>query len=213
MNQVKIIKENIWNITRTLTKIPLPPDFIIQDRSIFKFYDGFIDISAYNEAIIALYYKDKPQEIIKFGVAPKRIDVEYIQRVGTDLIRTKENRNILLEALILSSIPLLKKGCSFTCEKIPFLKAMYDTSTRDPEKKFAYSRAHLKQELDIYTPIRDRYFTKDGILNFKKERVLSILNNYNIIRKKKTIEFPRISKLKEIKPSKKIKVRPKSRVL
>jgi len=210
----KEIKLKINSTLNILSKIKLPTDFNIQFHKDFVFkFDGFEDNVDFDEAIITLTYKGIPQDVIKFEVFNKNIDVQYIQRVGTDLIRTKENRNLLLEALIFSSVPLLKKGCSFTCEKIPFLKERYESSINHPEKKSGYSRAHLKQELDIYTPIRDRYFTKEGVLNLKKERVLSILNNYNEARRKRIIDFPRISKPKERKPIKKIRSRPKSKIL
>ncbi len=203
MQRTTIIKQNMKTILGSLSKINLPSDFKIQAHREFTFnFDGFKDSAKLNEAIITLNHKNEPQEVIKFGVADKRIDVQYIQRVGTSLIKTKENRNILLEALIFSSIPLLKKGCSFTCEKIPFLKEMYATIINHPEKKYAYSKDHLRKELDLYNPIRDRYFTKEGVLNFKKERVTSILNNCNLARKTKSIKFPKTSLVKKVKPRK-----------
>jgi len=78
------------------------------------------------------------------------------------------------------------------------LQERYDYLIANPAHKSGYSRDHLKKEIDLYNPIRDRYFTKDGVLNFAKERVRSILNNYNQARKTKSIVFPRISLFKKI---------------
>ena len=201
MTNTKDIKLNLNNIQTILSKLTLPQDQTIQILSKFKFFDGFVDSAKSNESIIALNYKDKPQEIIKFALTSTKIAIQYIQRVGNDLIKHKEDRNLLLESLIFASIPILKIGYKFTCEKIPFIKELYDFLLDNPAYKSAYSRDHLKREIDIYAPIRDRYFTKEGTLNFKKKKVLLILNNYNTAKKNKSFEFPKISNLrKQIKP-------------
>ncbi len=60
--------------------------------------------------------------------------------------------------------------------------------------------------LKLYGSIRDRYFDKNGNLNFKKERVKKIFKAYETLKKKKQV-FRRISSFKE--RVKKIKIRKK----
>jgi len=205
-DKVKDIKLKLGSILKIISKLNLPSDQKIQTHREFIFFDDFKDETKFNEAILTLNYKDNPQEVIKFGIYGNKIDIQYIQRVRNNLVKTKENRNLLLEALIFSSIHVLKRGCILTCEKIPFLKEKYEFKVNNPNQKLGYSKDHLKKELNIYNPIRDRYFTKDGVLNFKKERVLLILNNYNKARKNKPIIFPKISLLKRIKAKPKTKI-------
>lgn len=155
----------------------------------FKFV--FTPLEGYNRKGLLNEYRAYSLNIKKIS---KKIEIlnKNIEKIKN--IKKNLEKNISVE----------KRNLDKKYQRIIDLEKRYEYDLKDSKlslKKFKTELRNVEHTLKNIGMLRDRYFTKDGNLNFNKKRVKEIINIYQEYQKRKNLGVKKKSKL--FKPFKK----------
>ena len=229
--EIKTRKKVIDEIKNTLIKHELPSGYTLKLHSAWTLPDGFKYPVKTPGYIISLNYKYQgeyvPIGILSFNYEPQiykdrilgKLKIDFVQgvknyKIAEGFVYPKNWAEQLMTSFLQSAIPVsLKYRRRVLFNSVDTIKTAIAIDKAEQELiragKTQYfdqiSKDQLTSKSKIINGLRDKFFDKDGWINFKKERVKrifkeTVMSNFRKVMPIKTQKVPKIKMPQRPKP-------------